>query len=164
MQYVVKDGLSIYDVAVLLYGDAQYSVRLCTENSITITDSIVGLTLTYDENVKGQQIVNNTAKTYVQVPINDNYVIKELQSNYDLCLQFGYGLDRYGEFLAKVNLGADVVNHVQSQIQVTKLNNNFGNIIFATLSDDVAPTGSNFFLLLEDGFYLLQENDDKIIL
>lgn len=140
MQYVVKDGLSIYDVAVLLYGDAQYSVRLCTDNGITITESIVGLTFTYDENVKGQQIVNNTATTYVQVPIDDSYVIRELQSNYDLCLQFGYGFDRYGEFLNKVGLGADIVNHVQSQIQVTKLNNNIGNIIFATLSDDVIPT------------------------
>ena len=164
MQYVVKDGLSIYDVAVLLYGDAQLSVKLCTDNGISITDSIVGLTLTYDENIKNQQIVNNTAKTYVQVPINDNYVIRELQSNYDLCLQFGYGLDRYGEFLNKVQLGADIVNHVQSQIQVTKLNNNFGNIIFATLSDDVIAIGSNFYLLLENGDFLLLENDDKIIL
>jgi hypothetical protein len=79
-------------------------------------------------------------------------------------LQFGYGFDRYGEFLNKVQLGADIVNHVQSQIQVTKLNNNFGNIIFATLSDDVIATGSNFYLLLENGDFLLLENDDKIIL
>lgn len=139
MQYVVKDGLSIYDVAVLLYGDAQYSVKLCNDNGITITDTIVGLTLTYDENIRSQQIINNTQKTYVQVPIDDNYTIRELQSNYDLCLQFGYGFDRYGDFLTKVGLGADIVNHVQSQIQVTKLNNNFGNAIFATLSDDVIP-------------------------
>ncbi len=37
---------------VLEYGDAQYSVKLCNDNGLTITDSIEGLTLTYDETIK----------------------------------------------------------------------------------------------------------------
>lgn len=139
MQYVVKDGLSIYDVAILLYGDAQLSVKLCTDNGITITDSIVGLALTYDENVKAQQIVNNTSKTYVQVPTDNTYQIRELQSNYDACIQLGYGLDKYGQFIALSGLPCDIINNVGTQIQVTKLPSNIGSNIFATLSDDVIP-------------------------
>jgi len=165
MQYVVKNGLSVYDVAVLLYGDAQLSIKLCNDNNITITDNIDGLTLTYNENIKAQQITNNTAKTYIQVPINDSYVIRQLQSNYDLCMQFGYTLDNYGGFLSKTKLGAEKVNNVGFQIQVTKLNNNLSNTIFATLSDDEAmpaPPLTPYYLLLEDGYYLLQENNDKI--
>ena len=68
MQYVVKSGLSIYDIAVLLYGDAQLSIKLCNDNNITITDNIDGLTLTYNENIKAQQITNNKAKN----PMNAN--------------------------------------------------------------------------------------------
>ena len=89
MEYEVKQGQTIYDVAIVCYGDAQKAIKLCVDNGITITDNIYGLKLIYNKNLKNQIIVNNTAKTYVQVPINDNYVIRELQSNYDLCLQFG---------------------------------------------------------------------------
>jgi hypothetical protein len=140
MQYVVKDGLSIYDVAVLLYGDAQYSVKLCTDNGITITDSIVGLSLTYDDTIIGQILTNNKAITYVQVPTDNTYQIRENQSNYDVCIQLGYGLDRYGNFIALSGLPCDIINNVGSQISVTKLQTNVGNIIFATLSEDVIPT------------------------
>jgi hypothetical protein len=56
MLYAVKNGQGIYDVAVLLYGDAQYSVKLCNDNGLTITDSIVGLTLIYDETIKPKKL------------------------------------------------------------------------------------------------------------
>jgi hypothetical protein len=48
------------------------------------------------------------------------------------------------------------------EIQVTKIPNNipFGSI-FATQSGSEAPIVP-YFLLLEDGFYLLQENGFKI--
>ena len=163
MQYEVKYGQSIYDVAVLLYGDAQFSVKLCIDNSIDINTDIYGLSLTYDENIKAQQIVNNTSKTYVQVPTNNNYFIKQLQTNYDLCLQFAYGLDNYGKFLTDTKLTANNIYNYTSNINVTKQPSNLPNVIFATgLDVTIAPPIIPYYLLLEDGFYLLQENDFKI--
>ena len=132
MQYEVKYGQTIYDVAVLLYGDAQLSVKLCNDNFIDINANIYGLILTYDENVKAQQITNNTSKTYVQVPINNTYFIKQLQSNYDLCLQFAYGLDNYVNFLSDTQLTADVIENYSQNISVTKQPSNLPNVIFAT--------------------------------
>jgi len=132
MQYEVKFGQSIYDVAVLLYGDAQLSVKLCSDNSIDINANIYGLVLTYDENIKAQQITNNTTKTYVQVPIDNTYFIKNLQTNYDLCLQFAYGLDNYGQFLSDTKLTANDIENYSQNILVTKQPSNLPNVIFAT--------------------------------
>ena len=38
--------------AIIVYGDAQYSVKLAVDNGLTITDSIDGLSLTYDPLIK----------------------------------------------------------------------------------------------------------------
>jgi hypothetical protein len=146
MQYEVKYGQSIYDVAVLLYGDAQMSIKLCIDNSIDITTDIYGMVLTYDETIKAQQIVNNTQKTYVQVPIDNTYFIKQLQSNYDLCLQFAYGLDNYATFLNDTLLTADIVENYSQNISVTKQPSNLPNVIFATglnTQEVIPPPPSN---------------------
>lgn len=136
MLYEVKNGQTIYDVAVICYGDAQKAVKLCVDNGISITDSIDGLSLEYNENLKEQIIVNNRAYTYIQVPTDNNYLIKQNQSNYDLCLHFGYTLDGYANFLKDSGLGANKVNNVGSQIVVTKQNDDLINYTFATLYDD----------------------------
>jgi hypothetical protein len=162
MQYVVKAGQVIYDVAVQLYGDAQYSVKLCTDNNITITDSIEGLTLTYDEFIKKNIIAAAIKQQNTPQQPDNRYYIKQTQSVYDLALQFGYGIDRVAEFCELTGLDITSVDVASVEIQVTKIPNNipFGSI-FATQSGSEAPI-IPYFLLLEDGFYLLQENGFKI--
>ena len=164
MQYVVKAGQGIYDVAIQLYGDAQYSVKLCTDNDLTITDSIEGLTLTYDETIR-RNVVSAAIKQQNTPQQPDNsYFIKQTQSVYDLALQFGYGLNRVAEFCQLTGLDITSTDVGTQIIQVTKIPNNipFGSI-FATQSKNEAAV-IPYFILLEDGFYLLQEDGSKIIL
>jgi hypothetical protein len=164
MQYVVKAGQGIYDVAIQLYGDAQYSVKLCTDNNLTITDSIEGLTLTYDDTIR-RNVVSAAIKQQNTPQQPDNsYFIKQTQSVYDLALQFGYGLNRVAEFCQLTGLDINSTDVGSQIIQVTKIPNNipFGSI-FATQSESEAPV-IPYFILLEDGFYLLQEDGSKIIL
>jgi hypothetical protein len=162
MQYVVKNGQVIYDVAVLLYGDAQYSVKLCTDNNLTITDSIEGLTLTYDDTVKRNVVAATIRQQNTPKQPDNTYYIKQMQSVYDLALQFGYGINRVAEFCELTGLDITSVDVASVEIQVTKIPNNipFGSI-FATQSGSEAPIVP-YFILLEDGFYLLQENGFKI--
>jgi len=162
MQYVVKQGQVIYDVAVQLYGDAQYSVKLCTDNNISITDTIEGLTLTYDEFIKKNIIAAAIKQQNTPQQPDNSYYIKQTQSIYDLALQFGYGIDEVANFCQLT--GLDITsNSVGGQIiQVTKLPNNLPlNSIFATQFFEEQVVG---YILMEDGFYLLQENDYKILL
>jgi hypothetical protein len=164
MQYVVKAGQGIYDVAIQLYGDAQYSVKLCTDNDLTITDSIEGLTLTYDDTVR-RNVVSAAIKQQNTPQQPDNsYFIKQTQSVYDLALQFGYGLNRVAEFCKLTGLDITSTSVGSQIIQVTKIPNNipFGSI-FATQFESEAAV-IPYFILLEDGFYLLQEDGSKIIL
>lgn len=162
MQYVVKQGQVIYDVAVQLYGDAQYSVKLCTDNNITITDSIEGLTLTYDEFIKKNIIAAAIKQQNTPQQTDNSYYIKQTQSVYDLALQFGYGIDEVANFcqLTGLDITSDIVGG--QIIQVTKLPNNLPlNSIFATQFYEEQVIG---YILMEDGFYLLQENGFKILL
>lgn len=162
MLYAVKNGQGIYDVAVLLYGDAQYSVKICTDNDLTITDSIDGLTLTYNPTIK--RTVDAAAIRQQNTPKqpDKSYYIKQTQSVYDLALQFGYGINRVAEFCQLTGLDITSVSIGGSEIQVTKIPNNIPfNTIFATQSGSEAPIVP-YFILLEDGFYLLQENGFKI--
>jgi len=162
MQYVVKQGQVIYDVAVQLYGDAQYSVKLCTDNNITITDSIDGLTLTYDEFIKKNIIAAAIKQQNTPQQPDNSYYIKQTQSVYDLALQFGYGIDEVANFcqLTGLDITSDSVGG--QIIQVTKLPNNLPlNSIFATQFFQEQVVG---YILMEDGFYLLQENDNKLLL
>ena len=162
MQYVVKNGQGIYDVAVLLYGDAQYSVKLCNDNGLTITDSIEGLTLTYDETIKPKVEAAAIKQQNTPKQPDNTYFIKQVQSVWDLALQFGYGLNRVAEFcqLTGLNISSNAIGN--QQIQVTKIATNVpSSTIFATqFGSDEPPVV--YYLLQEDNFYLLQENDFKI--
>lgn len=162
MLYVVKNGQGIYDVAVLLYGDAQYSVKLCNDNGLTITDSIEGLTLTYDETIKPKVEAAAIKQQNTPKQPDKTYFIKQVQSVWDLALQFGYGLNRVAEFcqITGLNISSNAIGN--QEIQVTKIATNVPtNTIFATqFGSDEVVLGN--FLLLQDGFYLLQENGSKI--
>jgi hypothetical protein len=162
MLYAVKNGQDIYSVAVQLYGDAQYSVKLCTDNDLTITDSIEGLTLTYDDTIKRNVVAATIKQQNTPKQPDNSYFIKQTQSVYDLALQFGYGLNRVAEFCKLTGLDITSIDVSSVEIQVTKIPNNipFGSI-FATQSGSEAPIVP-YFILLEDGFYLLQENGFKI--
>lgn len=164
MQYAVKQGQDIYAVAVQLYGDAQYAIKLCNDNGLTITDSIEGLTLTYDENLKRIIVGNSIKQPEVPNTENNSYFVKQYQNIYDLCLQFGYGLDRLVEFAQMVGVQLSQINISNQVFQVTKIRTNLpSGLIFATYSDEVTPTPSALsFILMESSGYVLLESGDKI--
>lgn len=162
MQYEVKQGQDIYSVAVQLYGDPQYAVKLCTDNNLTITDPIDGLSLTYDEFVKKNIIAAAIRQQNTPQQPDNNYYIRQTQSVYDLALQFGYGIDGVAKFCQIAGLDITSSNIGGMNIQVTKLPNNLpSSVIFATQFQNDQIVG---FLLLEDGFNLLQENGFNILL
>ena len=162
MLYAVKNGQGIYDVAIIVYGDAQYSVKLCSDNDLTITDSIEGLTLTFDPSIKRNVDAAAIRQQNTPKQPDNTYYIRQTQSVYDLALQFGYGLNRVAEFCKLTVLDITSTSVGGSEIQVTKIPTNVPtNTIFATQFGTDEPT-IPYFVLLEDGFYLLQESGFKI--
>ena len=161
MQYEVKNGQTIYDVAVVVYGSPQYAVKLSVDNNIDITDSIDGLSLYYDERIKANVIARSIVQSEVLSQPDNNYLIKSLQSIYDLALQFGYGLDRLVEFVSTTGMNYTNFSNAGQTIVVTQQNTDLPrNLNFATqfVMQEIR------FLLQENGFYLLQEDGSKIII
>jgi hypothetical protein len=161
MQYEVKNGQTIYDVAVVVYGSPQYAVKLSVDNNIDITDSIDGLSLYYDEKIKANVIARSIVQSEVLSQPDNNYLIKSLQSIYDLALQFGYGLDRLVEFVSTTGMNYTNFSNAGQTIVVTQQNTDLPrNLNFATqfVMQEIR------FLLQENGFYLLQEDGSKIII
>lgn len=161
MQYEVKNGQTIYDVGVVVYGSPQYAVKLSVDNNIDITDSIDGLSLYYDEKIKANVIARSIVQSEVLSQPDNNYLIKSLQSIYDLALQFGYGLDRLVEFVSTTGMNYTNFSNAGQTIVVTQQNTDLPrNLNFAT--QEVIQEIR--FLLQENGFYLLQEDGSKIII
>lgn len=161
MQYEVKNGQTIYDVAVVVYGSPQYAVKLSVDNNIDITDTIDGLSLYYDERIKANVIARSIVQSEVLSQPNNNYLIKSLQSIYDLALQFGYGIDRLVEFVSTTGMNYTNFSNAGQTIVVTQQNTDLPrNLNFATqfVMQEIR------FLLQENGFYLLQEDGSKIII
>ena len=165
MQYEVKFGQTIYDVSVIVYGSPQYAVKLSVDNGIDITDSIVGLSLYFNETIKPNVVASAIVQSEIISTPNNNYFVKSLQSTYDLCLQFGFGLDRYVDFVSTTNMSFLNIDESGTTIVVTQQNKNLpNNLNFATqIVYDNIPQVTEY-LLQENGFYLLQENLDKIII
>jgi hypothetical protein len=118
--------------------------------------------LTYDEFIKKNIIAAAIKQQNTPQQPDNSYYIKQTQSVYDLALQFGYGIDEVANFcqLTGLDITSDSVGG--QIIQVTKLPNNLPlNSIFATQFFEEQVVG---YILMEDGFYLLQENDNKILL
>lgn len=164
MLYEVKQTENIYDVAVKLYGSVSYCVKLCVDNSISLTDDIAHLTLEYDATIKNK--VNVEFRLNSIPPVVDNsYFIKEGQSIYDLALMMGYGIEGIVNFMNVSGL-TDLDNNDISgqQIVVPKIKTRLSqyvllnNIKFAT-----GFVGENFRLLEDGGFRLLENGKFRLL-
>lgn len=172
MQYEVKEGQSVYDVALLLYGDATFAVKLVNDNpdllSLDNLD-IAYIVVSYDETIKP------TIKPFLIIDgsvISDkkpSYIIPNSQSIYDLAIMYGYGIENIVQFIQDTPqlLNIDNTDIAGIDILVTKKSTNLSNYI--SLQNKVLATNSSLsasdgFLLLQNGGYILLQNGYKIIL
>lgn len=163
--YLVKYKETLSDISVKLYGDASYVFDLIKWNSSlsTIADvGIEGLSLYYEPIIKSafKPVASINGLTTKLVTIKEN------QSIFDISLQVYGNTERVFDVLPLINKKkvTDVIvgsyfSHVFEKTNITiYLNDKKVNL--STLS----LFASNSFLLKEDGFYILQENGDKIII
>jgi hypothetical protein len=163
MQYEIKQGQSIYDVAVLLYGDATYAVKLCNDNDLQISSTdFTGVVVNYNEALKKFVL---RPQIFIPKVVDDNYLVRQQQSTYDLAIMFNYGIDNFAEFLQTVGLEASEINAANTTIQVTKQSGNVPlGVTFATLFDGVFVPPPPSYILMEDGSFILMEDNSKILM
>lgn len=144
MQYVIKQGESIYDVALKLYGDASFAVTLLNDNPLldnVSNESIANIDVYYNEllkvSTKAPLIVSNA----ILSDTKPMYIVKNRQSIYDLSLTYGYGIEGVVGFLSDNpqlnNLNDFNINN--KTILVTKKQNNISSALI--LQNKVLETG-----------------------
>jgi hypothetical protein len=167
--YKVQYGQSIYDLGANLYGDASFAIKLVTDNGLDFSVyPTPGTNLTYYPELR--KITPNSINT-TAVDQSEFIYITGLsgQSIYDIC-SMGYGtFELLNVLLTDNNIESFDnldANGITFKIRRNKINSSRISIYLqkkkpATLINlpiDTTP----YFLLLEDGFYLLQENGFKI--
>lgn len=142
MQYVIKQNQSIYDVALQLYGDASYCVKLLTDNpdlgSLANPD-IANITVNYDETIKPTIKPALIVSNEVISDVKPFYLGKQGQSIYDVSIMFGYGIEGVVQFMKDINFNSLRDNIANFPIYVTKINTNLSNFLF--LNSKVLSTG-----------------------
>jgi len=159
----VKNGQSIYDIALFCYNDASLVYDLITENPIIddILMDLTALTLVYTP----KKVVKYEAKENTQ-KANKLVTIKQEQSIFDLSLQqygsidFVYNLIENNSFIESIlsnDINSNILANVDEKNYVTEFYNKNGTIVGTNI-----PKTS--FLLQQNGYYILQQNGYKILL
>lgn len=166
--YVAKYNESLSDISVKLYGDASYVFDLIGWNSslISVSDiGIEGLNLFYEPIVKSAFKPVESASSV----INKIVTIKENQSIFDISLQIYGTTERVFEVLNLTNKVELTDTLVGSSFEYVYEKTNVP-VFFSTKQINISTLVFmnepiiDYYLLQEDGFYILQENNDKIIL
>lgn len=164
MLYKVQNNESIYDVTVKLYGNVKYVIKLCVDNSINLNSDIENLVLEYDASIKNS-VPDEFRLNYIPPTPDNNYMIMQNQSIYDLSLMFGYGIENCLTFFLQQNYNCDTIaigGNILVSKNKTRLSDyvTLNSIKFATNIDD----STSYYRLLEDGYYRLLEDGSRRLL
>ena len=96
--YTVTSGLSVYDVAILLYNDSRGTAVIIANNQSLLPDSIIaaGTVINYDETVIYSKYVDAIIPSN---PLRSNYIVPESQSVWDLAIQLYGTIDKLSSII-----------------------------------------------------------------
>jgi hypothetical protein len=170
-KYVIKYGESIIDVSVKLYSNVSYVYELIKLNPILQNinnESITGLEINYEP------ILTNTFKPVVttETILKKNVTIRQNQSIFDVSLQIFGTTERVLDVLKLGNISSineqNLANinfdYEYEATIIPKYILQKGYTVSTLKSITTGRIAGVDYLLLEDGYYLLQENNSKIIL
>lgn len=147
MQYVVKNGENIYGLALKLYGDSTYCVRLIIDNPVLQNidnQNITGIEIHYDETVKRPVKYNLLVSNSIIPNVDLSYTIKQGQSIYDLAITYGYGVEEIVQFIQDSELvNVNSVDVSGKIIHVTKKQTSVSDAIILqnkTLATNIGVT------------------------
>jgi hypothetical protein len=163
LEIKVKNGQSIYDIALFCYNDASLVYDLIAENpSIdSIGMDLTAMTLVYTP----KKVVKYEAKENAD-KANKLVTIKQQQSVFDLSLQYYGGIDFIYDLIQNNSFIDSILSNDVNGNNLSSVGEN--NYITEFYNKRSFIVGTNIpkttFLLQEDGYYILQENGSKILL
>jgi len=167
-KYTIKYGESIIDVSLKLYSNISYVYNLIKWNPILENinnESITGLEIYYEP------ILTNTFKPVVttETILKKNVTIRQNQSIFDVSLQIFGTTERVLDVLKLGNIsiinGQNLLNiNFDYEYEATMIPKYILQKGYTITTLKYVTVDGIDYLLKEDGYYLLQENNSKIIL
>lgn len=102
LEYKVKDGQNIYDVASLVYGSPSYAIKLAQDNYVAISQDLTGITLTYDSTIKDTTAFS--IRTRPEKETTGYITATDGQSIYDIVLMTSGSLESVFQFIQDNNI------------------------------------------------------------
>jgi len=124
-EYKIQTGETIYSIAIKLYGEVSYAIKLANDNNIGLNDSTEGLTFTYDTEIK---------KTVLQPLIIQQIKPKNMLQNTNS--KFGQSI-----FDLALNLTGSLENAVSlaNSSNMTNINNALDSTYTFTYTESLDP-------------------------
>lgn len=174
MDYKVKNGQTVYDVVNAIYKDLSFIYLFLSENPIITSvdfnlDTIPNLIVIFNpDNILSIPAAINLLPPPTEITKKEFSAYSGM-SIYDICLQVYGSLDLLYQLMADSNF-----NNLQSEVVVGEkfifnpgktVDNIFANFLKTTkkIITTLVFTPSDA-LLQENGYYILQENGDRILL
>lgn len=171
MNVTVNSDQTIFDLAILAYGDASRAYDLIIENPSllsSLNDELTGLTLTYTPSIKTRKEAVIIVKS-----IKKDVTISQDQTLFDLSLQYYGSAESVYQLIAEntqinslisLDYVGTVLNYTENLTTIpTYFKTNRINIATRQPFEETQTTQLNY-LLQEDGTMLLQEDGTGIIL
>ena len=94
-----------------------------------------------------------------------NYTVKQLQSSFDLSLMFGYGIDKYVQFMTESGLPYSNVDIAATEIEITRLKSNIpSTAIFGTKTESTSDVDLREYRITESSEYRITEIFERRII
>ena len=166
MKLIIKDGQSIFDIALIAYQDASRVYDLISTNPIENINSVLtGITVNYTESRPLQNEIFVSQKSP-----NKPIIINFTQSIFDVAIQYYGSVENVYSFIKENGLENIKSNPVGTKLKYT-INNTYVPIYFRSINKNIATKVikdteniivSNF-ILRQDGGYLLRQDGGKFI-
>lgn len=170
VNYKVQFGESVFDLAIKLYGDISYSVKLMNENSnITgLSMDLEGMTIVYDSDFKKTAVTPLVINVTKKINIAQSYQPTDYQTIFDIALMLNGSFDGIVDLIRNSTItefNEDIEN--TDRFSYTKVSNQITDWVNSTGQIFQSKTGTNItgnFLLQENGAFLLLQTGGKIVL
>ncbi len=134
---VINNDKNIFDVALEVYGDISYAIKLVNDNTINLsTNDITGLNLTFDETIKETKVIppikpNNTKSIFTT----------DGQSIFDVAILTSGSMDSIFDLIQSNNI-TDINSTVTPNLQFTFSTENNNLTKYFHLKDIVLNTSN----------------------
>jgi hypothetical protein len=140
--YKVLEGENIHNLAIKLYGDVSYSLKLLNDNNLDYSDSLSGRLIVYDSSIK-----ETVLEPLIIAPIKSKNMLQDYvsingQSIFDVCLNLTGSLENVVNVFVNSNM-TSLNNALNREFVFSYVKSSDPFVLYAERRNLIFKTGLN---------------------